>query len=88
MSEYLELPYCRYCIGKDVESGKLTENDLYEEKFEDYQPAFPVYDNHNIFVFFSCDNCDEEQRTKYDPVIFNDYGAYERKVQESGERFE
>jgi len=50
--------------------------------------AFATYDNHNIFVFYSCDACDENQRLGYDPVIFNDYEAYEEKVIQSGESFQ
>ena len=84
------LQRCRYCISKDVREGKLSEGVEYEdpEKLDDYPPAFPVYDNHNIFVFYSCENCDKEQRSKYDPVIFNDWKKYEEKVTESGERVE
>jgi len=47
-----------------------------------------TFDNHGIFVFYSCSKCDEEKREKYDPIIFNDYDAYDQKVWESGERFE
>ena len=50
--------------------------------------ANAVFDNHNCFVFYSCSHCDEEKRSKYDPIIFNDYDAYERKVLDNGERFE
>lgn len=47
-----------------------------------------VYDNHGIFVDFMCDVCREKKMAKYDPVIFNDYDAYEEKVAMNGERFE
>jgi hypothetical protein len=47
-----------------------------------------VFDNHGIFVFYSCSKCDKKQREKYDPIIFDDYDAYEEKVAAHGERFE
>tara|TARA_Y100000034_G_C6592557_1_gene257449 strand:- start:196 stop:465 length:270 start_codon:yes stop_codon:yes gene_type:complete len=79
---------CPYCTGKDMEEGKLaggwTEDDIEGH----YKPATPQMDNHNIFVFYSCEDCDKEQRSKYDPIIFNDYEAYERKVADYGERFD
>jgi len=31
-----------------------------------------VYDARNIFVFFSCEKCDEDKRKKYRPEIFTD----------------
>ena len=49
---------------------------------------YPVYDNHRLFVFYACNKCEKEQRSKYDPVIFNDYKAYEQKVLENGESFD
>ena len=39
-------------------------------------------------IKYFCDDCDKEQRDKYDPIIFNDYDAYEEKVYGYGERFE
>jgi len=50
--------------------------------------AQAVYDNHNIFVFFSCEDCDEEKRSKYNPAIFNDYDEYEENAFWSGERID
>ena len=46
-----------------------------------------VFDNHGIFVFYSCEKCDKEKRSKYDPIIFDDYHAYEEKAIAYGERF-
>ena len=88
MKDYLER--CNYCIGKAIESETITENDYYEgtEAMNKFKPAFPIHDNHNIFVFYACEDCEKKQKEKYDPIIFNDYTAYEQKVQESGERFE
>ena len=82
------LENCHYCINKDYESGKLSENDFYEENYDQYEPATAVHDNHGIFVFYSCNNCDAEQRAKYDPIIFNDYTAYEEKAAAYGETIE
>ena len=85
------LDHCPYCIRKAVEKGNLDEDAFYEEDnkaIKDFGPAFPVYDNHGIFVFYSCADCEDEQRKKYDPVIFDDFFAYEEKVKAYGEKFE
>ena len=85
------LDHCTYCIRKAVEKGKLEEDAFYEEDnkaIKDFDPAYPVYDNHSIFVFYACEACEAEQRKKYDPVIFNDYIAYEEKAMAYGEKFE
>jgi hypothetical protein len=85
------LKHCNYCIRKAIDDGELDTVYAYEpdkESLKEFDRAFPVYDNHGIFVFYSCEKCDEEQRSRYDPVIFNDYKVYERKVSEYGERFE
>ena len=74
---------CLYCWGKKVNEG---EADMYD--VPNTKPSVSVYDNHGYYVFKSCEDCDKEQREKYDPVIFNDYQAYELKVLENGERFE
>ena len=81
------LDHCTYCIRKAIEKGKLEEFDN-EKDIKDFDPAFPVYDNHGIFVFYACEACEAEQRKKYDPVIFNDYQAYEEKAMAYGEKFE
>lgn len=86
--------YCTYCVMKAVDKGKLDEEVLYHSSgrrkiLKDYGPAYPVYDNHGIFVFHSCSiDCENEQKKKYDPVIFEDYKEYEKKALENGERFE
>ena len=85
------LEHCNYCIRKAIDDGELDTAYAYEpdkESLKEFNPAYPVYDNHNIFVFYSCEKCDKEQRSKYDPVIFNDWSGYERKVIENGESFE
>tara|TARA_Y100000401_G_C8275331_1_gene200550 strand:+ start:185 stop:430 length:246 start_codon:yes stop_codon:yes gene_type:complete len=75
--------YCHYCWGNKINEGEVDWCDT-----PDTKPSVSVYDNHGYFVFKSCEDCDEEQRAKYDPIIFNDYQAYERKVLECGDRFE
>ena len=40
------------------------------------------------FMKNSCADCEDEQRKKYDPVIFTDYEAYEEKAMAYGEKFE
>jgi len=86
------IKHCNYCIEKDVSAGIIDEIELYEEiaqiDLEKYLTADPHYDNHGIFVFFACVKCYEEQKAKYDPIIFDDYNAYERKVADYGERFD
>ena len=37
--------------------------------------ANAVFDNHGIFVFYSCSKCDEKKRSKYDPIIFKEQKA-------------
>ena len=93
MRQYIE--NCPYCVGKAMQEGKISSEMLFdtegwtEDDIERYfKQATPVIDNHGIFVFYSCDDCDKEQRDKYDPIIFNDYDAYEEKVYGYGERFE
>ena len=67
--------YCSYCVMKAVDKGKLDEEVLYHSSgrrkiLKDYGPAYPVYDNHGIFVFHSCSiDCENEQKKKYDPVV-------------------
>ena len=86
MRQYIE--NCPYCVGKAMEEGKLARGWTSDDIEGYFKPAVPVVDNHGIFVFYSCDDCDKEQRDKYDPIIFNDYDAYEEKVYGYGERFE
>ena len=43
------------------------------------------FDNHGIFVFYSCDKCDKEKRSKYNPAIFDDYDQYEQNASDCGE---
>ena len=83
MKHYIDS--CPYCTGKAVEKGKIEPYDNIEGSFK---VATPVKDNHGIFVFYSCDDCDKEQRENYDPIIFNDYDAYTEKAQGYGETFE
>ena len=86
MKHYID--NCPYCTGKAVEKGEIEpywEADDIEGYFK---VATPVMDNHGIFVFYSCDDCDKEQRENYDPIIFNDYDAYTEKAQGYGETFE
>ncbi len=85
------LEHCNYCIRKAIEEGSLDEEVGFVEdhpSIKDFKPAYPVYDNHNIYVFHACEKCEKKQKEKYDPVIFNDYSGYEEKVKESGERFD
>ena len=85
MRDYIE--NCPYCTGKAVQEGTLdpywemetvsSDGTKFTFDIEGYfKVATPVMDNHGIFVFYSCDDCDKEQRDKYDPIIFNDYDAY------------
>ena len=86
--------YCNRCVLDAVDKGKLDEEVLYHSDgrkkiLKDYGPAYPVYENHGIFVFYACsEKCENEQKEKYDPVIFEDYKEYENKAQQNGERFE
>jgi len=75
---------CNFCWGEDIENGLATR----EETPNHNRLVYPVYDNHRLFVFYACNKCEKEQRSKYDPVIFNDYKAYEQKVLENGESFD
>ena len=69
---------CDYCESKVDYFKKSNQNVL----------VYPVYDNHRIFVFYACNECEKEQKSKYDPVIFYDYKSYSQKVLENGERFD
>ena len=85
------LDHCTYCIRKAVEKGKIEEDVFYEtdnKAVKDFDPAYPVYDIHGIFVFHACEKCEDEQKKKYDPVIFDDYDGYEEKARSYGERIE
>ena len=79
---------CPYCTGKAMEDGKLDYQWEAEDVKGKFKSATPQLDNHGIFVFYSCEDCDKEQRSEYDPIIFNDYDAYTEKAHGYGERFE
>ena len=84
------VPYHWSHTSKSLDSIATSKRNIVrkEKAIKDFDPAFPVYDNHGIFVFYACEDCEAEQRKKYDPVIFNDYEAYEEKARAYGERIE
>ncbi len=50
--------YCNRCVLDAVDKGKLDEEVLYHSDgrkkiLKDYGPAYPVYDNHGIFVYYA-----------------------------------
>ena len=86
MKDYIE--NCPYCIGKAIQEGKIQQWWQEDDIEGNFKVATPKLDNHGIFVFYSCEDCDKEQRSEYDPIIFNDYDAYTEKAHGYGERFE
>ncbi|MAK37746.1 MAG: hypothetical protein CMC15_16420 [Flavobacteriaceae bacterium] len=80
------LDYCEYCVTKDVHAGLIDGYD--KEDLKNYKPAQAYHDNHGYFLFFACEDCLTEQKNKYDPIVFDNYAAYDEKVAANGERFE